>query len=331
MALRCVAGRIYRPGEGWEDGWILHDGARVLDAGQGRAPQPPEASGIILPSLVDAHTHVGDRVARGIDLRGLSLADVVKPPHGLKHRVLRETPRATLVAGMRDALVEAGTSGARIVADFREGGVDGVAMLREAAEGAPTRPLALGRAPGWSDEEIARVLDVADGIGFPGLADAAGDAPERAAAACRRTRKPFALHLSEAEREDVARALELRPAFLVHVARATPEDLDAVAAARVPIVTCPRSNALFGQRADVPAMLDRGIVVALGSDNAMFHPLDVLADARHLAAAWPLIARETLLDMSIVGGRRALGLPTPRSWLRKGDPADLVVLRALPF
>ena len=83
MEPRCVNGRIYRPGEGWEHGWILHDGARVVDAGQGAPPRTPEAHGIVLPSLVDAHTHVGDRVARGHDLRGMSLAEVVKPPHGL--------------------------------------------------------------------------------------------------------------------------------------------------------------------------------------------------------------------------------------------------------
>lgn len=325
MQPRCVAGLVYRPGEGVEEGWLLHDGARILDSGEGKPPSPPEATGIIIPTPVNAHTHVGDRVARGIDFSGMSLAEVVKPPHGLKHRILGRTPRAELVNGMRDALSEMAYAGARVAIDFREGGVDGARMLREAADGAPARAVVLGRAPSWTDEEIAAVLAEADGIGFPGLADAQGDAPERAAAACHRARKPFALHLSEARREDVDRALALKPAFLVHCVHATEDDLDAIAAARVPIVSCPRSNALFGGRADIPAMLDRDIDVALGTDNAMFHKLDVMLDARRLFDDWPGLARESVLDMLAVGGRRVLDGRAPRSFLRKGDACDFAV------
>lgn len=325
MEPRCVAGQVYRPGAGVEEGWILHDGATVLDSGEGKPPTAPAATGIVVPTPVNAHTHLGDRVARGVDISGLSLADVVKPPDGLKHRLLAKTSPDALVNGMREALSEMAFAGARLAIDFREGGAEGVALLREAVQGEPASAMALGRAPSWSDEEIAQVLDVADGIGFPGLDDAPPDAAARAAGACQRAGKPFALHFSEARRDDVDRALALKPAFLVHGVHATPEDLDAIAAARVPIVSCPRSNALFGGRADIAGMLDRGIRVALGSDNAMFHPLDVLLDARHLFDDWPGLAREDVLDMLIVGGRAAAGESPRTSWLRKGDPADFVV------
>lgn len=328
-APRCVAGTVYRPGVGFSDGWILHEGGRVVETGAGRPPVAPEATGVVLPSPVDAHTHVGDRVGRGRhDLRGLSLAQVVAPPDGLKHRLLASTPEEDLLAGMREALREIAAAGCRFHVDFREQGVAGALLLRRAAEGSPVRPIILGRpSRGWSDEEADAVLDAADGFGLSGLGDVKDDTPERMADLARRRGRRFALHFSEERREDAARALSLRPDFLVHVVASPPEDLRRIADARVPVVCCPRSNALFGRRPDVRAMLDLGIAVALGSDNAMFHPLDVLQDARLLRQQDPRLAPAELLDAAILGGARIVhGPQAPPPALIKGAPADLVVL-----
>ena len=327
-AVRCVAGPIYRPGEGFREGWLLHEGGRVVDAGEGRPPVEPEARGVVLPSPVDAHTHVGDRVGRGkVDLRGRTLAEVVAPPHGLKHRLLAQTPEDELVAGMREALWEAARAGCRTVIDFREQGAAGVGMLRRAAEGTPVRPVVLGRLQGaWDDDEAGEVLSLADGFGLSAMRDASDDAPGRMSALARRRGKRFALHFSESVREDVGRALDLRPDFLVHVVASPREDLEAIAAARVPVVVCPRSNALFGRRPDVATLLDLGVGVALGSDNAMFHPLDVLEEARLLRRQDPRLAPAALLDAAIAGGARVRDGAAPRGYLGKGDAADFLVL-----
>ena len=322
--MRCVAGEIYRSGEGLAEGWLLLDDGRIVDAGDGRPPRPPDARGLVLPAPVNAHTHVGDMVGRGAELAGLSLADVVKPPHGLKHRLLRETPRARLVEGMRAALAEMRAAGTRAFLDFREQGVDGVRMLREATP-AGMRATVLARPrEGWDDAEADEVLREADGLGLSALGDVASDVPERAARAAHRHRKLFALHLSEDKREDAARALDLRPHLLVHLCEATRDDLAAIAAARVPVALCPRSNARFGRAPPARAMLDLGIPLALGSDNAMFHPMDVLLDARWLAAAHPDVPREVWLDAAVLGGARVLGEAMPR--LRRGERAEVVVL-----
>lgn len=322
----CVAGVLWRPGEGATEGWIQHEEGRIVATGDGRPPAPPDATGFVMPAPIDAHTHVGDRVGRGLDLAGKSLHEVVAPPDGIKHRLLNATPPPVLEAGMRSAIAEARAAGARVLVDFREQGVEGVRMLRRASEGLDARVIALGRPRSdWDDAESDLVAREADGIGLSSMGDVTRDVPERAAAAARRHRKRFALHLSEARREDVARAMELRPDFVVHVATATEDDLQVIADARVPIVTCPRSNAHFGLRADVPRMLELGIPLALGSDNAMLHPLDVLLDARLLAARHPEVPRERWLEAATAGG--ALALREPRSsWLRKGDSAAFVVL-----
>ncbi|HWH08150.1 MAG TPA: amidohydrolase family protein [Candidatus Thermoplasmatota archaeon] len=304
--MRCVAGPTYRPGEGWVDGWLLHDGGRVVRAGEGAPPQRSDVEGWLLPAPVNAHTHVGDRVARGVDVSGLTLAQVVAPPDGLKHRILRETPAPRLVDGMRQALAEMEAAGARACVDFREGGLRGVEMLREAAAGSGARPVALGRCAGpFGEDEARRVLEACDGYGWSGLADAEG--AERAAALCRRMGKRFALHFSEDKREDAGRALDLRPDFLVHAVRATEDDLRAIAAARVPVVLCPRSNLRFGPLPDVRAMARLGVALAVGSDNAMLQTLDVLEDVRTLRGRFPDVDPRVFLDAAVAGGRRILG------------------------
>lgn len=316
---RVVAGVIYRPGEGQRDGWILHDGRRVIDEGEGVPPSPPHARGFIMPSPVNAHTHAGDYVARGRFPRGASLAEVVAPPDGFKHRVLRETPPDLLREGMRAAVEE--SSLAKTFIDFREGGEAGSAMLRDVAPHAKI----FGRcARDYDEAEAQRVLAIADGYGLSALGDAKGDMPERAAALARRLGKAFALHLSEDKREDAQRAISLSPAFVVHCVLATRQDLRALSGARVPIVVCPRSNALFGALPPVQEMLDEGVTLALGTDNAMMHPMNVLDDARFLFARG--LPREALLDALVVGGRLCAFGMAPSSFLRKGDEADFVVL-----
>ncbi|HMK15591.1 MAG TPA: amidohydrolase family protein, partial [Methanomicrobiales archaeon] len=115
----------------------------------------------ILPALFNAHTHLADTVAMDLPWQG-PLEGLVTPPDGLKHRILRETPRPALVAGMRASIGVMVRSGTRGFADFREGGRDGVRDLREAAEGLPCRPVILGRDGG---EEIA------EGLGIPSVRD----------------------------------------------------------------------------------------------------------------------------------------------------------------
>ena len=51
-----------------------------------------ESNDVVLPAFVNAHTHVGDSIAKEAG-EGLSLEELVAPPDGLKHRLLRDTSR----------------------------------------------------------------------------------------------------------------------------------------------------------------------------------------------------------------------------------------------
>lgn len=126
------------------------------------------------------------------------------------------------------------------------------------------------------------MLQRADGIGISSAADWPQRELKKVAAHTRRRGKRFGLHASEGVREDIDAILELQPSFLVHLCRATDEDLQAVADAGVPVVVCPRANAFFGLRPPVEQMFELDVPLMLGTDNAMLVSPDVQAEIAYL-------------------------------------------------
>lgn len=231
---------------------------------------------VVLPFLVNAHTHCADAGAKAEP--GMTLEQLVAPPDGLKHRYLRETPRDTIIGDIRRYSEESASNGISAFADFREGGADGCRMLSEASESA----FILGRpvSPSFDSAELDEILSVADGIALSAVSDMDRGYIEKCADAAHKAGKPFAIHLSERIREDAEFVLSLGPAFVVHMVNATDSDIRLFADAGIPIAVCPRSNAFFGLVPPVDRMLDLGATVALGTDNAMLCTPDLRPEAR---------------------------------------------------
>ena len=237
---------------------------------------PTDGNGnLILPPLINAHTHCADAGVRPSP--GMSLEELVAPPDGLKHRYLRETPREVLMSDICCYSELSKRNGIHRFIDFRENGIEGARMLREASKEA----FILGRpvSPVFDPEEMESLLDAADGIGLPSLTDCGRDYTEACADAARRCGKPFAIHVSERVREDIEFILSLGPAFVVHMNQATDRDLRMCAEADVPVVVCPRSNRYFGMAPPIDRMIDAGVSIALGSDNAMLCSPDLRPEA----------------------------------------------------
>jgi cytosine/adenosine deaminase-related metal-dependent hydrolase len=324
------SGRILLP-DGVEEGWVEVEGGRLLARGDGEPPARPDGTGWIVPAPVNAHTHAADTFLREVPGKPRTVPELVGP-RGWKHARLREAQPGQVEEGIRRYAQEMARLGTSAFLDFREGGPAGAQLLRGLAPDLPVPPVVLGRPalPGFSEEEAHALLAAADGVGLSALRDfpRRGDV-EAWAEACRRARKPFALHASEAVREDVEAVLALEPSFLVHLTRATPRDLRAVADAQVPVVVCPRSNAWYGLRTPVEAMRAAGVTLAVGTDNGMLHDGDLLAELGLLRALDPGAADDELLRMACWNGRALAGLPPPLP-RRAGEPVDLVVLPERP-
>ena len=109
----------------------------------------------------------------------------------------------------------------------------------------------------------------------------------------------------------VAALGELGPdVAVIHATFATAADREILAHSGATVVTCPRSNlALTGRTADVPALLARGIPVALGTDSLASAPtLSLLDEMRALRAAHPSLDPDTVFAIATRGGARALGI-----------------------
>ncbi len=320
-----VSGWFY-DGERFRSGTVGWEGGIITELRSTRAREGL-ATGLILPGLWNAHTHLGDAVVTQ-ELRG-SLEELVAPPHGLKHRVLANAKDEAVIAAMRRAMATMLRTGATGFSDFREGGLHGLKLIYAAMAALPIRGAVLGRPTGltYDAREVGGILRAADGLAVSSYVDwPAGDL-EHVAADARRAGKPFAIHCSERIREDIDAVLALKPAFLVHMIQATDGDLERCADAGVPIVVCPRSNAFFGMTPDIPRMLRAGVELRLGTDNAMINVPSMLNEIEFAYRAARLkgeVRAKEFLDMALRG--RRLTEPEASCGLQVGGPADLVVL-----
>ncbi len=316
----------YYDGLRFRDGTVGWDGDVVTEVRAGYASDAI-ATGLIVPGLWNAHTHLGDAVVTE-ELRG-TLEELVGPPRGLKHRVLAKAKDEAVIAAMRRSMATMLRTGTTGFADFREGGLRGLRLLYAAGAAMPLRTVALGRPSGlrYNRTEVAGLLRACDGIAVSSYVDWPAGELSKVAGDVRRARKMFAIHCSERIREDVDKVLDLDPAFLVHMNRATDADLERCVDSEVPIVVCPRSNAFFGMTPDLPRMLRLGVELRLGTDNAMINPPSVLQEmdfAYRIARLHGEFPAKEILAMALRG--RRLADPDDAGAIRLGARADLVVL-----
>ncbi len=273
---------------------------------------PVESEDIVFPAFVNAHTHVGDSIAKEAG-RELSLKSLVAPPDGLKHQLLAESSREDQIAAMRRSLSFMQSGGTATFVDFREEGIAGVAALHEAVAGLDIKPVAFGRGD-------PTVLDVADGFGASGAND--GDfAASRAAA--QDAGKPFAIHAGERDASDIDAALDLEPDHLVHMVYAESAHLERVADMDIPIVVSPRSNLVT--EVGLPSISDlrKYTTVALGTDNVMLNSPSMFREMEFVAKCCELTDPE-VLDMATRAGTEVAG--QQGGIIEEGEPARLVVL-----
>ncbi len=272
----------------------------------------------ICPAFFNAHTHLGDSVAMDVPASG-SLDELVRPPNGLKHRILKESTREDLVRGIRLTLKTMADSGTSGCADFREGGIDGVEAIREAGSGLPIRTIIFGREGG---EAVAHGLGISSTRDVPeGLDAMVADARKRGIF--------VAFHAGEKDEGDVDAALDYDPDLLIHCTHATRSQIRRIADLGIPVAVCPRANWRFGvtQSPDHPpvqALLDCGCPVVLGTDNAMFVQPDMWREAHFLSTIYHIPPRDALKS-AILGS----SLFADSFFIKEGNKANFLVLDTL--
>jgi 5-methylthioadenosine/S-adenosylhomocysteine deaminase len=342
------------------DGRILAVGPRQEIAGRYRAPRTIDASGgLLLPGLIDGHTHLPMTLFRG-------LADDL-PLHAWLEQHVWPAERQflnpeTVRWGARLGVAELIRSGVTTCCDmyFFE---DEVA---EAVQEAGLRAV-LGQGiveVGCPAADVER--KVADAQRFverwrgherivPAVAPHAPytvspDLFRRLHALAERLDVPLLTHLAETkgEGQDIAARYGRTPVrHLAHLGVLTArliaahcvwvdaEEIGLLAASRAGVVHCPRSNLkLASGIAPVPDLLAAGVLTGLGTDGAASNnELDLYAEIQAAALIHKGVRLDPLavpapaaLEMATVGGARALKLDHLTGSLEAGKRADIVLL-----
>ena len=120
-----------------------------------------------------------------------------------------------------------------------------------------------------------------------------------------------------------------RRLLAVHCTQATADDLRRLAASGATVVTCPRSNRWTG--AGVPPM-DRfyasGVRVAIGTDSlASVEDLNLFAELAEVRRLAPAVPAARLLESATVHGAAALGFSDDFGTIEPGKRADLIAVK----
>lgn len=275
---------------------------------------------IIAPCFVNAHTHIGDSVIK--DPPFLPLAELVQPPNGLKHRVLKATSYESLVLSMKATINDMKQTGTCAFSDFREGGAEGVMALKEALGDSNIQARIFGR----PSNNHMDYLDVSDGTGLSSTNDMEFDSIRKIVSQTRDKGRKFAIHAGERDRSDIAPTLELSPDALIHLTHAGNKEIRSISEAGIPVVVCLRSN--YITRSGIPPiqkMLEEGILVAAGTDNVMLNSANMFSEMEFLVKT-VLFDDRQVFKLCTLNGAKTIGLDAEIGSIEKGKKARLMIL-----
>ncbi len=259
---------------------------------------------LLIPGLINSHTHIGDSIAKDVTLNK-SVDEKIHPVFGVKQNVLKKTKPSQLASFMENTCKSMIQKGITTFADFREGGIEGVEILKKVLTKVPIRSIILGRIeyyqnsnqikknidlPSEKRTELLEILKKCDGIGVSG-------ANENSNSVLRfysRTQKIRAIHSAETKdsvnvskrmtrKSEIIRALQLKPHFLIHMTQASKSELFLASKKTRGIVICPRANASLAEGIpNLHMMLQTRCNIAIGTDNVMINSPDMFREMDYL-------------------------------------------------
>lgn len=306
--MNYVSGKILTK-NGFEKGHIGFNKNKIIEMGTGNYSSKPIAKGLIVPTFVNAHTHVGDSFIKQKNLSiPKDIEKLVAPPNGLKFKFLNEASEEEIIDGMENSIKSMANAGTGVFCDFREGGFYGICYLKTAMQLWNISSVILSRPEkiNYDKKEIELLLRNSDGIGLSSISDWKYYEIVKISNQTKKNNKIFALHASERVREDIDKIIDLKPDFLVHMIKASKSDLERVKENNIPIVICPRSNAFFGLKANVNLMKKIGLEIVLGTDNAMLNSASILDEVKYFLMNFKGYSKTEILYKTTYVARKVL-------------------------
>lgn len=324
--MKYISGKILTK-EGFQKGYLKINENKIIEVEKGISPSRPIVKGLILPTLINMHTHIGDSFIkdRGVPLPR-NIEELVAPPGGIKHKLLKEASEKEIITGMKKSIDVMKRNGTKIFCDFRENGISGIQQLKKALESSRISPVILSRPSNlyYNKKEMDLLLENSDGIGLSSISDWDYSEIIKVAKHVKNKKKFFAIHASERIREDIDSILDLKPDFLIHMIKAYKSDLITVKENNIPIVVCTRANSFFGLRPNLDLMKKLGVNILFGTDNAMLVAPNILEEINFVINNFKTFKKSELLFKISYEPRKALNLDC--SILSPNSKAEFVVI-----
>jgi len=262
------------------------------DIGESLNLKSNESNYLIVPGFINSHIHIGDSFAKeeGFNKK---LIDIVAPPNGLKHRLLRTTSKEIINEGIKKAAIEMLSNGITFFVDFRENGVEGINILRESLQKISIFNLILGRFLDFS--EIEAVYEKADGIGLPSYNNLSFKVKDKLQNLKTYNEKIIACHDSEVFRDEILFDEMLKENLvdiIIHGTQYNREDLEKIKEKKKSLILCPRSNGYFGVGfPPISDIIDLEIPISLGTDNIMANNTDLFEEMRYLYRIYRVLSK----------------------------------------
>ncbi|MEA3230326.1 MAG: amidohydrolase family protein [Thermodesulfobacteriota bacterium] len=335
------------------DGTIHVSNGRITAVKSGKAigPDPvvDHGPGVLMPALINAHTHLELGALKEMLPRTAGFETWVR--HLIKARA--ELRPEALLAGIQAGIDELIDTGCGAVGEIATLGLSKAPFFASILGGI------------WFEEHLGNILG-----DFPtipndpsGRTSLAGHAPHTTSPdllaglkrATMHRNKPFSIHLSESNQEvefiqsgkgpwanllrehkidfsswplparspvDYLEQLNIldEKTLAVHLLQADLQDFETLTACRVSVAVCPRSNQRLHDRLpDLMRMHATGLNICLGTDSlASCDSLNMFDEMAYAAKRFSFLSPETILAMATTNGARALGLETEYGRLAPG-------------
>ena len=314
-----------------EDGRINHisydsidDGLEISLKGQ---------NFLLIPGLINSHTHIGDNFAKELGFNK-DLIEVVEPPNGLKHKLLLETPDKVKLNGIKNAVLEMLSNGITCFIDFRERGINGISLLREALRDSPINTLTLGRF--HNERELESVIHSADGIGLANYNIISKDIRKTLKKLKSKNKKLIACHIAELSREEAILEEIINDKIVdivIHGTHFTADDLAKIKNNNLKLILCPRCNGYFGVGLPpINEIFKLNLPVSLGTDNLMAVSPDLFEEMRFVYMISRIsdnsnkISARQLLKMVTINAARIFNLENDIGSISEKKYADFVMI-----
>ena len=311
---------------------------------------------LIIPGLVNSHTHIGDAIGKDISSNA-DLDTRVHPNHSIKKTILEKTETDQLKQLMKNAAITMLNKGITTFVDFREGGLAGINLLQTAIKDIPIKSIILGRID-FNDFYInmldkkkvtiiskqprnfrakknelkekkiykigKKILNLCSGFGISGANENDDNMLTIYKNVIKETNKHktynkkeksiVAIHAAESiqtvkeslkntGKTEIERTIStLDPDLYIHVTNPIKHDLDILHSMNKGIVVCPRANGILGVGfVPLRKMIERGLTIAIGTDNIMLNSPDVFKEMDFLLKSQRAYEKDTsFLDAKMV-------------------------------